>query len=131
MQYSAIVIEDDIIQNLELCEALAVAGFDCRSAQDGWEAVRELAIQPADIAIVDMLMPRMDGAETIIAIRSRWPNTRIIAISGGSDRLPSELMLRAGTGLGANLAVEKPFNSEQLASAALDLLRPPRLRLVA
>ncbi len=103
--------------------------MDAVEAADGLEAVAQFEKQPFRIALVDMIMPNCDGIETIMAIRCRWPSTRIIAMSAGSRFLRRKEALDWAVGLGADMAIEKPFDpvsfscvmEEQLA------LAPPRL----
>jgi CheY-like chemotaxis protein len=105
------------------------SGLDAVEAADGLEAVAQFEKQPFRIALVDMIMPNCDGIETITAIRRRWPNTRIIAMSAGSRFLSRKDALDWAVGLGADMAIEKPFDPVSF-SCVMDeqlALAPPRL----
>ena len=63
---------------------LALADFTVATAPTGAEALRLLAERDGDVGavIVDMVMPEMDGAELIAAIRRAAPATPVVAMSG-------------------------------------------------
>jgi DNA-binding response OmpR family regulator len=97
-----------------LAAALMEAGYEVITASDGAEAVRRWReINGGDLAILDILMPRKDGLETIIELRTHSPGVPIIAMSGGgsNDRLD---ILGDAKMLGALLTIRKPFHSGEL-----------------
>jgi DNA-binding response OmpR family regulator len=97
-----------------LAAALMEAGYEVVTASDGAEAVRRWReINGGDLAILDILMPRKDGLETIIELRTHSPGVPIIAMSGGgsNDRLD---ILGDAKMLGAMLTIRKPFHSGEL-----------------
>jgi two-component system cell cycle sensor histidine kinase/response regulator CckA len=65
-------------------ETLGGCGFRVVTARDGAEGLQEYARQKADIRVVitDMMMPNMDGAATILALREMNPDLKIIGVSG-------------------------------------------------
>lgn len=75
-------------------------------------ALRQLDQHPFDLVIIDMLMPEKDGVETIQAIKARWPKARMIAMSGGGSAMGSDYLLRIGSGVGAQVTIQKPFHTE-------------------
>lgn len=105
------------------------SGLVAVEAADGLDGGRAFEKQPFRIALVDMIMPNCDGIETIMAIRRRWPDTRIIAMSAGSRFLGRKDALDWAVGLGADMAIEKPFDPVSF-SCVMDEqlgLAPPRL----
>lgn len=69
-----IVLADDNAVNLEVIRAtLAVAGLVVIDAHDGAEAVREASSMRAQLVLMDVRMPRMDGIEATIALRELFP----------------------------------------------------------
>jgi DNA-binding response OmpR family regulator len=110
-----ILLVDDEPEVLRLLEAaLTEAGYEVITASDGAEAVRRWReIDGGDLAILDILMPRKDGLETIIELRTHSPGVPIIAMSGGgsNDRLD---ILGDAKMLGAMLTIKKPFHSGEL-----------------
>lgn len=76
-----------------------------------------------DVAIVDMIMPEMDGIETIRALKALCPSTRIIAMSGGGQHGDAQLYLRIAEQFGAIAALTKPFMASDLGSAIARALR--------
>lgn len=125
MKLSVLVVDDDPIQRAIIGEVLS-ATYDCEEAENGAVALRKLAARPADLVIVDMLMPEKDGIETIAAIRSRWPTTRIIAISGGGASLPSRYLLDTARAVGADAVMDKPLSHHALPVLVAEVLAEGR-----
>ncbi len=67
-----------------------------------------------DLAITDVVMPETDGVEIVRAIRAGRPNCPIIAISGGSPRMPADFGLRLTEAFGADAVLYKPFSIKEL-----------------
>ena len=102
---------DDIRSMLELL--LRREGFDVASARDGEQALALFAERAADIVITDLFMPERDGIETIVALRDRYPNAKIIAMSGWqSQRGPDYLAVARDIGAAGTL--RKPFEPREL-----------------
>lgn len=118
---SLLVIDDDPIQRAIVCECLSGL-YDCAEAINGEAALSQLSGAPADLVIVDMLMDRKDGIETILEIRQRWPAMRIIAISGGGHGLDSSYLLDTARALGAHAALKKPIDRAELKELVAEML---------
>jgi CheY-like chemotaxis protein len=102
---------DDIRSMLELL--LRREGFDVAAAHHGEEALALFAERPADIVITDLFMPERDGIETIVALRDRYPDAKIIAMSGWqSQRGPDYLAVAREIGAAGTL--RKPFQPHEL-----------------
>ncbi len=71
--------------------------------------------------ITDIIMPEMDGIETIMALRREFPEVKIIAISGGSRIGPREFLNLARV-LGAHRTLHKPFALQDMMQAVDELL---------
>jgi CheY-like chemotaxis protein len=78
-----------------------------------------------DAAIIDMIMPEVDGIEAIRALRTLSPSTRIIAMSGGGDYGDAEGYLRMAERFGAVCRLAKPFAARDLCDAVERALRAP------
>ena len=61
--YRVMVVDDDDGVREILGLALSAEGYEVESAEDGARALRALALRPADVVLVDMRMPEVDGAE--------------------------------------------------------------------
>ena len=65
-----LVIEDEDVHRELLVAMLSSRGHQVTAARNGREALQALARQPADVALMDLQMPEMDGFQTAAAIRS-------------------------------------------------------------
>jgi DNA-binding response OmpR family regulator len=99
----AVLDDDDSFRALARA-ILEPAGFDVIEASDVPQCLRQLHSQSVDAVIVDMVMPGRDGFEALRDFRARWPNLRIVAVSGASD---AELYLIESAHLGADASLEK------------------------
>ena len=73
----AIVIEDDIDIQQQIVTRLKAEGFAVDSADSGDEGLYLMQEYPADVAIVDLGLPRMSGLEVINKIREQGNNVPI------------------------------------------------------
>jgi CheY-like chemotaxis protein len=86
------------------------------TAANGVEGLAIFDGQAVDVVITDIIMPEKEGIETILELKGRDPDVRIIAISGGG-RISPEDHLRTAEALGARASVAKPFTRAQLLGA--------------
>ena len=112
-----LVVDDHAIMREVVCEMLEDAGHQVRFAADGHEALRKLSCARFDVLVTDIVMPGMDGIELIGEVRRRYPDIRIIAMSGGGERFPTHDGLTIARRLGAGVTLNKPFLAEQLIDA--------------
>ena len=96
------------------------AGYETDVAPDGKAAVQAQHENPADIVITDIFMPEMDGFAAIMEMRKDNPETRIIAISGGSNRVVGDYLPIAQQ-LGAARVFHKPVDRDELLKAVREL----------
>lgn len=68
----------------------------CGEAETGQEALDLLADQPADLVLMDINMPEMNGIETTKAIQKAHPNTKVLALTMHEDDSHIISMLEAG-----------------------------------
>jgi carbon storage regulator CsrA len=110
----AMIVEDDANERCLLAGFLRSSGFQVIQAGDGAEAIEYLAAheQQPDIVLLDMLMPRMNGPDTVRTIRSnpRHQGLKIYAVSGSS---PQKLGLVTGPE-GIDRWFQKPLDPERL-----------------
>src|SRR5687768_1689562 len=95
-------------------------GFRVISCQDGREALEFLDTQSADMAIVDLCMPHVDGLEVIRAIRRKDPHCQVVLMSGASGRITDAV---EAIKLGARDYLQKPFKLESLQTLLTDVRR--------
>lgn len=116
-----LIVEDDTMVRGVLREMLETAGHAVREAADGDEALRRLGRALAEVAIIDLFMPGKEGLETIREACGRFPDLKIIAISGGGERGQLEYLPIAER-FGAHRVLAKPFDRSTLLGAVDDLL---------
>ena len=61
---------------------LSNRGFETTIAGDGEEAIRILDTKPQDVVVLDIKMPGLDGHQVLSKIKSRFPNTQVIMLTG-------------------------------------------------
>ena len=118
---SILIIDDDTTLRRALRLTLERSGYRVFEAGDGREGLGLLKREIVDLVITDLIMPGMEGLETIRELRKLNPSLRIIAISGGGRGTPAEY-LDIATQFGAAKVFTKPFDFSALCSAVSGLL---------
>lgn len=121
-QGRSILIVDDEPDLLELVRYnLQAEGYKVLTARDGIEGLKAAKTEPLDLAILDLMMPGMDGNELCRAIRSNpaTANLPVIMLTAKSDDVDKIASLE----LGADDYITKPFNPRELVARVRALLR--------
>ena len=114
---SVLIVDDqDQIRQL-IRDALERAGYHVEEARDGKEGLQRYRENSVDLVLMDILMPDQDGLEAIMALRREFPDSRIIAMTGGIDGVGVPNFLDVATMLGARLTLQKPFELQTLLDA--------------
>ena len=117
-----LVIDDDNLVRAALTDMLQTAGFEVVTVSNGRLGLELLDTSPVDAIITDILMPEQEGLETIREARQRFPDIRILAISGGGAGGGETQLLRFAESFGADQTLPKPFTGSQLVAAVRALL---------
>ena len=96
-------------------------GYRVLEAGDGSEALELARTELPDLVITDIIMPGMEGIETIRTLRRTHPELKVIAMSGGG-RMKPESYLEVAKAFGAVRVFSKPFDNEELFAAIEDAL---------
>ncbi len=106
------VVDDSLTVRKVTGRHLQKRGWDVLTAKDGVEALEQLQDHTADVLLVDIEMPRMDGYELTSRIRSdsRLAHIPIIIITSRAG----EKHRQRAFDLGVNMYMSKPYQEEQL-----------------
>jgi CheY-like chemotaxis protein len=110
--------DEDILTLVSL--RLERAGYDVLVAKDGIEALEAVEARTPDIAVVDVMMPRMDGHELVRRLRARSETAAIpilVLTAAVHDRVAE-----ASAEAGADAHMRKPFSPRDLVSKLEELL---------
>jgi len=109
-----LVVDDSRTLRRVVADILEANGYEAVLAQDGQHALEILATgdAPIDLALVDFLMPRLDGYQLCRQLRSRdlWRQIPVILMSAKSDRIREQFVEQTG----AIDAITKPFDAQAL-----------------
>jgi CheY-like chemotaxis protein len=119
---SIVVIEEDKLMRELLMEWLSAEGYSVRTAAPGYARVSA----KVNLVIVDVYMPRYEGAKTLRAVKAAYPETPLIAISG-QFRPGLVGCCTTADALGVQQVVAKPFTRCDLLAAVKDVIDPAEL----
>ena len=108
--YHILIVEDDkeIREGIEIY--LRNQGYVVYQAADGVEGLKQIEEQEIHLAIVDVMMPRMDGIAMMMAVRERGYEFPVIMLSAKSEEVDKIM----GLNMGADDYVTKPFTTMEL-----------------
>lgn len=115
-----LLIEDEQRIRAFIARGLAAEGFVVDEAADGETGLKRALSERYDLAILDLLLPRLDGFSVLRTLRDARPRLPVLILSARSD-LRTKL---DGFELGANDYLSKPFSFEELLARARVQLRP-------
>lgn len=117
-----ILVVDDEERNLRLMEAILLPlGYDIRFARDGKQAVQRAGTDRADLILLDIMMPKMDGFEAARALKAdndtrSIPIVMVTALQDVTDRVKA---LEAG----ADDFLSKPVDKTEVRARVASLLK--------
>lgn len=111
-----LVIDDDTAIRRSLRRILETHGHEVREADNGSSALEKEASGDIDLVITDVYMPEMDGIEFLIRFRDLFPDTPIIAMSGGGYATKEFVLQDAGL-IGATETLPKPLTVDGVLDA--------------
>jgi CheY-like chemotaxis protein len=124
--HRVLIIEDDdyVLKMLE--QTFVKAGYSVSLAMNGAVGIKlfeqhKKLNEPFQVVITDLIMPDVEGIETITQLRRNHPEARVIAISGGGRNRPEDYLQLAGR-LGAVRTFTKPVDREALLRAVAELI---------
>ena len=123
-QYNILMVDDVPLNLLVVTKMLSRFNFKIRTASNGVEALLKVDEEKPDLILLDILMPQMDGFETLSRLKAN-PDTaeiRVVILSA----LNSTEDIVKGYNLGANDFITKPIIMEKLISCVSDQLRLSR-----
>ncbi len=118
MSHTIALVDDDRNILTSVAMALEAEGFRVTTYSDGDKALRGLAARPADLAIVDIKMPRMDGLELLTRLR-RDSDMPVIFLTSKDEEI-DEIV---GLTMGADDYIRKPFSLRLLIERIRAVLR--------
>lgn len=123
---STVLVVDDEKLNLDLISILLRnRGFRALVASSAMEALSIIEAESPEVAIVDYMMPGMDGFSALKEIKRRFPDTYVIMFTGkGSEEIAVELMKA-----GASDYILKPFVNKDLIERVQKVLQIRRVEL--
>ena len=113
-----LVVDDDATVREVVVDYLRAAGHDVREAVDGAGALESVRVSGADLVVVDVMMPGIDGLEVCRRLRrlSDVPIVLLTALGDEQDRV-------VGLEMGADDYVTKPFSPRELVLRVDSILR--------
>lgn len=128
MERKRILVVDDEIYIVHIMEfTLTMEGYEVLTAADGEEALRRIERDHPDLVVLDSMMPKLDGNETLRRIRGSTDSLirqlPVILLSAKGRPIDREAGLEAG----ADDFITKPFSPSRLLEKIRDLLERQRL----
>jgi len=114
-----LVVDDEPQVRQIVASYLESEGFDVRTAADGNEALAELARKRADLVVLDLMLPGVDGLTVLRRLRESGDDVPVIVLSARGQE--SERV--AGLELGADDYVSKPASPREVLARVRAVLR--------
>ena len=122
---SVLIVDDEEIVRRAHLRSLEGSGCDARIAEDGERAIREMERNPADVILLDLRMPGLDGMDVLKTIKQRWPDSEVVVITG----YPTIESAKEAVRLGACDYIAKPAAPDDVIKAANDAMMHKRWAL--
>lgn len=114
-----LLVDDDIDFSELLSTYLSGEGLEVVMANDGFDALAIAQTSSFDVCLLDVMMPNLDGIETLKQLRQTYPNLPVIMLTAKSE--PIDRIL--GLELGADDYISKPPEPRELLARIKAILR--------
>lgn len=111
-----LVVDDELAVREMVAAMVEPSGHAVIMAGNGDEALAVCGESPVDLIITDIVMPKKNGIDLIMAVKKQFPQLPVIAISGGGGLEGRYDYLEIAKLVGANNILRKPFPMELLRS---------------
>lgn len=91
---SVLIVEDETRLREMLLKAIPDMGFPVRGTRTAEDALRVMEQEPHEIVILDLNLPCMSGLEFCEILHTRWPQTRVIILTGFGDLAAAQKAIR-------------------------------------
>lgn len=127
-----LLIDDEKDVRESVAQVLSRAGYRVETADNAELGLAMLEENDFDLLISDIIMPGIDGVQTIKAVREKNKNMKILAISGGGNfglkdykpqAITTTAYLQAAADAGADSILTKPFTRAELVELVNNLLQ--------
>ncbi|WP_127531254.1 response regulator transcription factor [Paenibacillus kobensis] len=118
-----LVVDDDSSIRKLVSHFMKETGYIVEEAEDGVDALRRLESFKADLVILDVMMPNMDGWKLCSELREYYPDMPLLMLTAKGDTSQKV----KGFELGTDDYVVKPFDAEELIARVKALLKRYRI----
>ncbi|GBF75886.1 response regulator [Paenibacillus sp. 598K] len=119
---SIMIVDDQAMIRILLVEVFVSCGLEVYEAGDGEGAIRQFALQPVDLVLMDLKMPEMNGIEALVQLRRLKPDLIAVMISAYGE--PEDV--ETAEQLGVTRFFDKPFDIDELKLHVLHQLEQSR-----
>lgn len=112
-QANILIVDDEEVVRLSYLRILQGTS-KVKTAWSWAQVAAAMQDEPADVVLLDLRMPEMDGITVLRALKQRWPDSEVIVITG----YPTLETAKQAVSLGAYDYLTKPVNPEQVIQAS-------------
>lgn len=120
-----LIVDDEEVVRLSHLRSLEYSGCNTRAAEDGRAAIQVMEENPADVILLDLRMPDLDGMDVLKTIKQRWPDSEVVVITG----YPSVESAKQAVRLGAFDYLAKPVEPDDVIKATTGAITQKRWSL--
>jgi two-component system response regulator RegA len=110
---SILLVDDDEVLRERLAQAIRARGYEVRTAGSAEEALREVARESPEMAVLDLKMPGMSGLDLLKELRQQDPSTRVLMLTGYGSIATAVQAVREG----AVGYLPKPADADEILAA--------------
>jgi DNA-binding NtrC family response regulator len=113
-QARILIVDDEEIVRLSYLRILAGTSAKVKAVWSWTQVAQAMLDDPADVVLLDLRMPEMDGITLLRALKQRWPESEVVVITG----YPTLETAKQAVSLGAYDYLTKPLQPEQVIHAS-------------